>query len=143
MKRIRMLSYVGCMGVLMSAALLFGCANDVVGAIPDTTPPAEVTNLVVSAGDSSITVSWNEPVDSDFAKVEILYSGSVIATIAKGTFLTTASNLTNGVTYTFTVRTVDAKGNSSAGQTISATPAASSSTPTVDTPTVDTPTVDT
>jgi len=114
------------MGALFSAALLLGCANAVAGAVADTTPPAEVTNLVASAGDSSITVRWSEPADSDFAKVEISSSGSVIATIAKGTMTATASNLTNGTTYTFTVKTVDASGNKSTGLTVSATPGPSS-----------------
>lgn len=42
---------------------------------PDTVPPAQVENLIVdySADENTITVSWTNPADEDFAGVEIVY----------------------------------------------------------------------
>ena len=41
------------------------------GSAPDTTPPANVTNLQASVSASSITLSWTNPTDADFAGVVI------------------------------------------------------------------------
>ena len=94
-----------------------------ISAIPaDTTPPSEVTNLQAVAGDGKVTLSWNEPGEPDFAKVEITYNGGGPVEVTKGTTSKVITGLTNGTSYTFTVKTVDTNGNKSNGVQVSATP---------------------
>ena len=85
----------------------------------DTMAPAEATNVKAVSGTQQITLSWNDPADNDFAKVKITFSpaGTTAIEVAKGVQTSTITGLTNGTAYTFTIRTVDAKGNESAGVT--------------------------
>jgi hypothetical protein len=83
---------------------------------PDTTPPAAVTDLTVSAGDGHVLIFWTDPADADFEKVEITFTpaaGGITQTIVitRGTQKADLTGLTNGTEYTFTVTTVDASGN--------------------------------
>jgi hypothetical protein len=95
----------------------------------DTAPPAEVTALDADVGDGQVTLSWMNPGDADFAGLSIssvpaegsLSSGMMLS--APATSLT-VTGLTNGKSYTFTVRTVDGGGHASVGQTLSVAPAA-------------------
>lgn len=104
-----------------------GCANPTTpaAAAKDTTAPAEVTALVATVGNAQATLSWTAPPDSDFASVEISASGIPTSAVPKGTTSKAITSLTNGIEYTFMVRTVDTSGNKSAGTTVKATPAAS------------------
>jgi chitodextrinase len=98
--------------------------------VNDTTPPAEVTGLAANPGDGRTTLSWTAPADADFARVEITFSpgGAQSITVAKGVQSRTITGLSNGTTYTFTVKAVDASGNTSAGTTTTATPVLSPDT---------------
>ncbi|WP_299437162.1 polysaccharide lyase family 7 protein [uncultured Aquimarina sp.] len=85
----------------------------------DTTPPGAVSNLNASAGNGSVSLSWDNPNDSDFSNVSITYAGG--STTATGENKT-ISGLTNGTAYTFTVVAKDDSGNTSSSKSITATP---------------------
>jgi hypothetical protein len=94
---------------------------------PDTTPPAAVSGLAGTPGDRQITLAWTDPADSDLDRIEITWAGGS-ATAAKSgagnrANSKTIAGLTNGTTYTFTVKAVDTAGNQSGGLTAAATPA--------------------
>ena len=80
----------------------------------DITPPAEVTALFLSEGTGKVTLTWADPVDSDFYQIEIGYNSQVFL-ISKGTQIKEITGLTNGVSYLFTVKTIDTTGNKSVG----------------------------
>jgi hypothetical protein len=72
-------------------------------------------------------LSWIDPADSDYAKVQITFSptaGSVTQPIevAKGICSCVVPGLTNNTEYTFTVRSIDTSGNASNGVSVSCTP---------------------
>lgn len=92
-------------------------------AIPDTTPPAEVTNLSAAEGNAEITLSWTNPADADFTGVKISAEGIEETTITKEKTTSSITGLTNGKEYTFTVKTYDTTSNTSTGTTVMATPA--------------------
>lgn len=101
----------------------------------DTTAPADVTEPVAAAKDSSVVLTWKDATDEDIFgylvswKAEsqgralvALEKDSLIA--AKGQQGCVVTGLTNGTKYTFTVKTMDTSGNTSAGVTAKATPVA-------------------
>ncbi|GHV74793.1 hypothetical protein AGMMS49940_20950 [Spirochaetia bacterium] len=93
----------------------------------DPTPPAEVSSLTATAGNTEVVLTWTDPADSDFDKVVITFSpeppsGTSTVDVAAGTQTATITGLTNGTAYTFTVKTVDTLGNTSAGTPATATP---------------------
>ena len=111
--------------ILSVTALTTSCSSNDDDNIADTTPPAEVTFLSGIAGDSQITLNWTDPADEDFNRVEISYpQGNTPIQIGKEEQTATITGLTNGTTYTFTVRTIDTTGNKSTGVTTSHTPIA-------------------
>ena len=89
----------------------------------DKTPPAEVTELKAVAGNGKVSLSWKNPGDADLYQVEITASpvagtlgNSVYLFAEKGKAMSfTAEGLTNGTTYTFTVKTLDKSLNKSTG----------------------------
>ncbi len=82
----------------------------------DTTPPAEVTDAVATAGNGQVTLSWEDPSDDDFNKVEITtLPGNTVTEVGKGGETAVISDLANGAEYTFTIRTMDVNGNASDG----------------------------
>lgn len=95
-------------------------------AIADTAPPGEVNNLSAEADDGEVTLTWENPTDADFDHCEVWYGTDGSADIEfSGTVDctgTTITELTNGTEYTFTVKTVDAEGNVSSGESTTATP---------------------
>lgn len=92
----------------------------------DSTPPGEVTNLSATPGNNQVTLNWSNPSDSDFNHVEISYNSQTTSTSSESKIIT---GLTNGTSYTFTVVTYDHTGNASSGESVSATPQSSGSTP--------------
>ena len=127
---------------------------------PDTTAPANVTNLTLAPAESLITLSWKNPTTSDFAGTKIIqkmwsipidlsdgsliYDGLASSTIHRGTV--------NGLSYCYKAFTYDEVPNYSSGiggcamssstATTIAPIVVTAPTPTV-TPTPTTPTVDT
>lgn len=97
---------------------------------PDLTPPAEVTNLSVKEENASVLLSWVNPSDSDFYKIEITYTPQVqnisqpiileekVNTSCEYRF----TNLINNTEYTFTIITIDTNNNKSKGSSIKAFP---------------------
>lgn len=102
----------------------------------DTTAPANVTNLVATAKDTRVLLTWTDATDDDIFGYEVSYSGTnsnnraVSAMeknslfVAQGTGGTYVSGLANGTEYTFTVKAMDTSGNKSNGVTASASPKA-------------------
>ena len=101
----------------------------------DTTAPADVTEPVAAAKDSSVVLTWKDATDEDIFgylvswKAEstgralvALEKDSLIA--AKGQHGCVVTGLTNGTKYTFTVKTMDTSGNTSGGVTVKAAPKA-------------------
>lgn len=99
----------------------------------DTTAPADVTEPVAAAKDSSVVLTWKDATDKDIFgylvswKAEstgralvALEKDSLIA--AKGQQGCVVTGLTNGTKYTFTVKAMDTSGNTSGGVTVDATP---------------------
>jgi uncharacterized Fe-S center protein len=82
----------------------------------DHTPPAEVTGVNGTPGNARVTLTWTDPADNDFNKVEITYTpGNATVEVGKGAQTAVIGNLTNGTAYSFTLKTVDVSGNKSAG----------------------------
>ncbi|GHT89733.1 hypothetical protein FACS1894137_19090 [Spirochaetia bacterium] len=122
-------------GMLTLGMMVTGCSNpsssDGGGGTSDTSAPAELGGLNAAAGDKQIVLTWTDPADSDFAKAVIAY-GTESLTVAKGTQTAVITGLTNGTAYTFTVKTVDTAGNSSAGISKTATSYVLAATPSPD-----------
>lgn len=93
----------------------------------DTTPPAAPNNFTSVANDSTINLSWSNPVDSDFASSTLRRSTTMHPTsISDGVLVTStiATNfadlsLNNG-TYYYSVFAIDTNGNTSVRATSSA-----------------------
>ena len=101
----------------------------------DEVAPAKVTNLVATAKDSRVLLTWTDATDSDIYGYEVSYSGTapinrvVLPALNAASMMAPqgsggcyVSGLTNGTEYTFTVRSVDTSGNKSEGVTARATP---------------------
>ena len=101
----------------------------------DTAALASVTNLVATAKDKSVLLTWTDAIDTDkdIYGYEVSWtSGSEgrAATslssnnmlVAQGNGGVIVTNLTNGTEYTFTVKTVDTNFNKSDDVTVKATP---------------------
>ena len=106
-------------GILFLWGMLFaGCSSDSDSDDADRTPPAEIIGLNAVPNDSSVFLTWTNPADKDFYGVE------VSAVPAEGTLkeplvvkgnTITVTGLTNGTSYTFTLKTIDKSTNVSAG----------------------------
>jgi chitodextrinase len=92
---------------------------------PDGTAPSEVSSLSATAGDTEISLSWDDPSESDLDHIKITWSPedgeSQPKTVSAGTESATLTGLNNGTEYTFIVKTIDGAGNTSAGITTNAT----------------------
>ncbi|GHU06736.1 hypothetical protein FACS1894151_00020 [Spirochaetia bacterium] len=122
MKKNHKVLWIGFTVVL--AAVLFTLAGCPQSTSPDTTAPAEVSALNAAAGNAQVVLTWTDPADSDFTKVIITYTNGTAQSVnvTKGTQTAAITGLSNGTAYTFTVKTVDTTGNTSAGTTKTATP---------------------
>ncbi|MCZ7356688.1 MAG: S-layer protein domain-containing protein, partial [Candidatus Methanoperedens sp.] len=80
---------------------------------PDTTAPANVTNLMITGnGTTWLLINWTNPTDPDFHHVAIFKNGSWIGNTSIST--TNSYNITglnSFTTYEILVKTVDATGN--------------------------------
>lgn len=103
----------------------------------DTTPPAVPTGLSATAGNSSVTLSWNANTESDLNSYH-LFKGTVdggwvdyFISVGKNTTNYTDNNVTNGTTYYYRISASDASGNqSNRSAQVSATVGVSLSVPT-------------
>src|SRR5574344_643159 len=96
----------------------------------DTTPPANVTNLTATNKDAAVLLTWTDAADSDIYGYEVSWNGTgainraALTAISTGSMIVAQgaggcyiSNLVNGTSYTFTVKSVDTSGNKSTGVT--------------------------
>ena len=99
-------------------------------ALPDITPPANVSNFEAKAENSQITLNWQNPPDPDFKAVKIMRStdfyppdpeSGILVYESDGTFFTN-TDLTNGVRYYYTAFAYDTVGNYASGAIVSAVP---------------------
>ncbi|MCX7023106.1 MAG: Ig-like domain-containing protein, partial [Spirochaetes bacterium] len=80
----------------------------------DTAAPASVTDLTATAiAAGKVRLDWTEPADTDYKQANITWTGATSgsATVLKGTATYDTVALTNGGSYTFTVKTQDNAGN--------------------------------
>ena len=91
----------------------------------DQVAPNQVSLISATPADKQVTLSWTDPIDSDFEKVSIFYGVGIAnaeytgPTDSNGT---TIAGLVNGSEYIFAVRSVDTSGNSSSAVLIASTP---------------------
>ena len=89
----------------------------------DTTPPGPVTSLTAAASDAAVTLTWTDPTAADLSAIRITRTpGGTPAEVAAGVETYTASGLTNGTEYSFSLVAVDAAGNASTAVVATATP---------------------
>ncbi len=106
------------------------------GPLPDSTAPAAVGSLTATPGDQSVTLSWRNPPDDDFAGTMIRYRiGSYPTSPTDGTLLAyrysvpgstdtfTHTGLSGGVTYYYALFTQDEVPNYSAAARVTCAPA--------------------
>lgn len=58
---------------LLVCLVFIGCPNTTAPEKPDTTPPAQVTNVTVVPSDGQVTLTWTNSTDKDFEKIKIVY----------------------------------------------------------------------
>ena len=97
------------------------------------TVPAAPTGLAATAGDAQVDLAWTNPNDSNITRYQVRYgAGSTVPATATwadidssgaGTTSYTVTGLTNATGYAFEIRAVNARGNSSASGSVTATPA--------------------
>jgi uncharacterized protein YjdB len=92
--------------------------------VNDVTPPANVSSLTGTAGNTQVTLTWIDPADADLDQIEITWTpgGTTPVNVAKGAQTYTITGLTNGTAYTFTVKAVDTAANKNSGATATVTP---------------------
>lgn len=92
----------------------------------DSNPPSSAENVSINSSNSNINISWQNPLDSDFAAMNVYLStisgqlGSKVATKSNshGTVdSTTISNLITGKIYYITLRAIDNFGNENSNLT--------------------------
>jgi fibronectin type 3 domain-containing protein len=110
----------------LTIVLLTGCP-DLFGTDDtdrDTTPPAPVTELVATAGNGEVLLSWTDPEDGDLDHIEIRWSpgDEDPVTVDAGEEGHRITGLANGTPYTFLLVSVDNAGNRSDAADVSATP---------------------
>mgnify|MGYP004558840869 FL=1 len=122
------------------AIALFGCKAETnteyveVEKKPDSTIPANVTELAATPKDSSVLLAWKDAADEDIYGFEVSWkteSAGRSAALAENSMVVAkklegciVKNLANGTEYTFTVKTMDISGNKSEGVSVKATPLA-------------------
>ena len=121
----------------MIASLLLATACGGGGsATPTTTnPPATPTGLTVTAGDASVSLSWNDSAGATAYVVKRSTSSTgtftQVAAPAANSFKDTG--LTNGTTYYYVVAATNSAGTSADSGAVSATPVAATTVPAVPT----------
>ena len=96
------------------------------GAVKDSVAPGEVSSFNVDAKNGKAVLTWTNPADGDFAGTKLSMSpaaGNLATeqTFGSGVTTFTVTGLTNGQTYTFTIKTFDKSENPSTGKTIEGT----------------------
>lgn len=93
----------------------------------DQEAPADVSNLVVTSGNTMLNALWTNPADIDLDAIRVYISPDAVnytqvATLEKTVTTYTFTDLTNLHPYTVRITTVDASGNESSGAYAAGTP---------------------
>lgn len=98
---------------------LTGCPKPTEPVAPDLTAPANLTSVTTEVTESSVTFTWNNPSDDDYAYMAIYKTGdyeySPVAEVKKSETTYTVTNLAPDTEYNFTFISVDENGNRSSG----------------------------
>jgi hypothetical protein len=109
--------------------------------VVDISPPADVTDLTEAHTETSVSLTWTNPTDSDFSHVAIYRDDIQIGQSTNGLYEDV--DLIQSATYVYNVVTVDQLGNQSAGIVQSVTLTVPVNNPNPDTTTDQTTTPDT
>jgi hypothetical protein len=116
----RLLAHRHLVALAATALILAACET---ASPTDTTPPGPVTSLTAVASDAAVTLTWTDPTAADLSVIRITRTpGGAPAEVAAGVETYTASGLTNGTEYSFSLVAVDAAGNASTAVVATATP---------------------
>ena len=110
----------------------FGANNQYPALSWEARAPGKPGNLTATAGDASVTLTWDNPSNSSITRYEYsVDSGSWTAVPSSdaSTVTHTVTSLTNGTSYTFQVRAVNANGDGAASDSVTATPVAAPTAP--------------
>ncbi|MER5200136.1 carbohydrate binding domain-containing protein [Streptomyces sp. NPDC002755] len=94
-----------------------GAANPCAAEVPDTEPPTAPAEVTASATDTSVVVSWAAATDNKgVTKYQVTRTGGTSGTVVTdvGSTVLSDTGLEEKTTYTYTVKAVDAAGNTSA-----------------------------
>ncbi len=87
----------------------------------------DVKNIKAQAGDTKVSIGWDEPLDPDLVKTNVYRvnpdsSLTLVDSVPKGKYISTVNDLENGTVYSFTVKAAYEDTSESTGVTVSATP---------------------
>ncbi len=83
----------------------------------DKTPPHEVTNLVTSSSYNHITITFNQPADSDYAGTRVYVNGVLVETLGSTITSYRLTELKPNTIYNIKITTFDTSNNESDGIT--------------------------
>jgi endonuclease/exonuclease/phosphatase family metal-dependent hydrolase len=99
--------------------------------VVDTTPPANVTSVLLTPGNQNLRISWEAPPQGDYKATRIYRAASALDLDSSATRTlicencsdpVTDASLTNGQTYWYRLISYDQTGNAASGTTVSASP---------------------
>ena len=114
------------------ASAVPGLRDYLLGAFSTSSPPATApaapaapNPLSGTAGDAQVTLSWTPPAGGVTGyRIYLNGTGTAVATFPAPTTIVTLTGLTNGLTYTYTVRAYNDGGESANSSTVTRTPQA-------------------
>ncbi len=105
-----------------------GPGSDAVMATPPLSPPGKPAGVMALAGNTQVTLSWDDPGDASIARYQYQQgsdSWQDVAGSSSSTVSATVTGLTNGTVYAFKIRAVNADGDSPESDAVMATPQSS------------------